>query len=61
MSDTILVATEDARRIADLLGELDDPEAALYANFLVEHADKHSFDDRWSEIGPLDEFIERHA
>lgn len=61
MSDTILVAAEDARRIADLLDEVDDPEAMLYSNFLREHADEHAFDDRWSEIGPLEEFIERHA
>ena len=61
MGETILLATEDARRIAELLEDLNEPEARMYANLLTDHAEKHAFDDRWSEIGPLDEFIERHA
>lgn len=57
MAKQILLPVDDARRIADLLRDGEGGEADFYADYLSEHADKHSFDDRWDEIGPMDEFL----
>lgn len=57
MAKQILLPVEDARRIADLLRDGEGGEAEFYADMLDEHADEHAFDDRWSEIGPIDEFL----
>lgn len=50
-----------ARQIAELLEEVDDEKATYYAELLEEHAEDHSFEDRFEEIGPLDEFIKQHT
>lgn len=61
MTEQILLPAEDARRVAELLRDGEGGEADVYADFLREHADEHAFDDRFTDIGPIDEFIDDHA
>lgn len=61
MTDHVLLPAADARRIAKLLQKVDGDEAEMYADLLEDHAENHAVDDRWTEIGPLDEFIKQHA
>ena len=51
----------DARRIAGFLREVegeDAEETRYYANFLDEHADDHSFEDHFTDIGHIDKVVE---
>lgn len=58
MAEQILLPADDARRIGELLRDFDDDEAEHWANLLHDHAEEHAFEDRFSEIGPIDEVVE---
>lgn len=61
MTDQVFLSAGDAKRIAKLLQGVEGDEAEMYADLLKDHAKNHAVDDRWTEIGLLDEFIEQHA
>ncbi|ELZ98083.1 hypothetical protein C440_02508 [Haloferax mucosum ATCC BAA-1512] len=59
MAEQILLPVSDAQRIAELLREVEsDEEASFYADLLEEHATDHSFEDHFTDIGPIDEVVE---
>jgi len=50
MAEQILLPASDAKRVAELLREVNAEEARFYADLLEEHADTHSFEDHFAGV-----------